>query len=98
MKKYALFLLVGLGACGVTIEQINPAVSEYNGDSVTIQLSSMMQMASPEVQADAISKADEEAARICAKGSKKRAEYASTRNIPISNYSYLTERLYICLR
>ena len=98
MKKYALVLLFGLGACGVTIEQINPAVSEYNGDSVTIQLSSLMDMASPEVQANALLKADEEAARICAKGSKKRAEYASTRRIPVSTYSYLTERLYICLR
>ena len=99
MKKYALIILLGLGACGgISVDQINPAVSNFNGDSVSIQLSQLMDIASPEVQAAAIKKADEEAVRICQKGSKKRAELASTRQIPVSTYSYMTERLYLCLR
>jgi hypothetical protein len=36
---------------------------------------------------------DAEAARICAKGSNKRAEYASTRQMP----DYSVEHLYLCL-
>ena len=99
MKKILILAALSLSACGgITVEQINPAVSDYNGDSVSIQLSQLMSYASAEVQADAIAKADAEAKRICSKGSKKRAELASTRSIPVSNYNAITERLYLCLR
>ena len=64
-----------------------PIVTGYNGDSVTLQ------QASPLAPAARTPAADAEAARICAKGSKKRAEYASSHQLP----QYITEHLYLCL-
>lgn len=101
MKKPVLSVAccVVLAACGVTVDNINPAVSQYNGDSVSIQLNgNMLEFATPDVRAAAIQKANAEAARICSKGHKKRAEFTSTRNIPTGQYAYSIERLYLCLR
>jgi hypothetical protein len=101
MKKLVLSLVCfgGVAACGVAVDNINPAVSQYNGDSVSIQLNgNLLEFATPEVRTAAFQKADNEAARICAKGHKKRAEYTSSRNLPTGQYSYAIERLYLCLR
>jgi hypothetical protein len=90
--------LLFLGACAVTVDQINPVVAEYNGDSVSIQLDGpLMEFSTPEVRAAAVKKADAEAARICRKGSRKRAEPTSSRNISTGRYTYVVERLYLCL-
>ncbi|MTH76326.1 hypothetical protein [Paracoccus aestuariivivens] len=62
-------------------------VSDFNGDSVKIQSN---QMADAEL---AKANATAEANRICAKGHKKRAEYASTRQLP----NYISEHLFLCL-
>jgi hypothetical protein len=79
-------------------DQIQPAVSQFNGDSVSIQVNgTAVEFMSPEDRAVVFAKADAEAARICGKGSKKRAEYTSSRNIPTGQYSYQIERLYLCL-
>ncbi|TCM84821.1 hypothetical protein [Rhodovulum steppense] len=64
-----------------------PVVAAYNGDSVSIQQFAYWAQAAPSEETAA------EAARICAKGSKKRAEYASSRQLP----GYITEHLYLCL-
>ena len=101
MKKFALIAVscVGMSACNVSVEQINPAVSQYNGDSVSIQLNgNLLELASIEVRAAAVERADAEAARICAKGHKKRAEFTSSRRLSTGQYSYMIERLYLCLR
>lgn len=64
-----------------------PVVSDFNGSSVKIQTSAL----SDNAEADA--KAQAEADRICKKGGKRGAEFASTRALP----DYVTERLYLCL-
>ena len=66
----------------------NALVSDFNGDSVKIQTN---QMAANQEEAKA--NAEVEANRICQKGHKKRAEYASTRQLP----NYVTEHLFLCL-
>ncbi len=76
------FILVG---CGFPV---NPIVSDYNGDSVTIVTSAFSD------QKEVKQKTQAEATRICAKGHKKRAEYASTRTNPDT---YEQSHLYICL-
>lgn len=84
MKKViALAAFFPLAAC---IDP-NPTVADYNGDSVKIQTHQMADA----TKAAAVAQA--EANRICSKGSKKRAEYASTRQLP----NYVSEHLYLCL-
>lgn len=80
MKKLALALLA-LSACAPTV------VTEFNGDSVTVQ--SQYAKVMPDVTA--------EAARICAtKG--LRAEYASTREVYAPQYaSGAYAHLFLCL-
>lgn len=85
MKK----ILISLAACTAIVGCAEPQalVSDYNGDSVKIQTSAFVP------QDDARKMAMAEAQRICSKGHKKRAEYASTRNLPDYNY----EHLFLCL-
>lgn len=87
-----------VGACSVSVDQVQPVVSQFNGDSVSVQLNGgLLEFASADVRQEAFRKADAEAQRICAKGHRKKAEFTSTRNIPTGQYSYQIERLYLCL-
>ena len=99
MKKLVGLSIVTLvSACAVDVAQINPAVSQFNGDSVSIQLdNTLFSIASEDVRKAALVQADAEAARICRKGPKKRAEYTSSRTFATGQYSSATERLYLCL-
>lgn len=85
--KALILLSIGLllAACGEL--PVNPVVASFNGDSVALQTSAIVNVdkAKAELQA--------EADRICKKGSKKRAEYASSRELP----NYMAEHLYLCL-
>ena len=81
----SILALLALSACVTTPP---PAiVSEFNGDSVHIVQTDYFGTLGQNPVADA------EANRICAKGSKKRAEYASSRPLPTDQ----TEHLYLCL-
>ncbi|MFK7877515.1 MAG: hypothetical protein AB8B71_17360 [Paracoccaceae bacterium] len=73
-----------LAAC----ENTPPVVSEFNGDSVTIQTNEL------EPRDYQLRISQEEATRICGKVGKK-AEYASTR--PAGPYSGANSQLYLCL-
>lgn len=85
MKKYlALIGIVAIGACATT----EPIVSNFNGDSVTIVTSQFAQ------RDEALAAAQAEANRICVKGHKKRAEYASTRT---NTQTYENSHLFLCL-
>ncbi len=87
-----------LAACDVSVDQVQPVVSQFNGDSVSIQLdNTLLGFATEEVRQAAFAKSDAEAARICAKGPKRRAEYTSTRTFATGQYSSAIERLYLCL-
>lgn len=79
-----LILIAGLSACVAPV----PLVTDYNGDSVKIQTDAFSPVADQKAQATA------EAQRICAKGSKKRAEYASSVN---NSQTYTTTHLFLCL-
>ncbi|HBS49845.1 MAG TPA: hypothetical protein DEA05_07030 [Rhodobacteraceae bacterium] len=93
-----LWLVPLLAACSVSIDQIEPAVSQFNGDSVSIQLNgNQLEFATQQVRQAANAKADARAAEICRRGHRKRAEHTSTRNIPTGQYTYVIERLYLCL-
>ncbi|MFN3275458.1 MAG: hypothetical protein ACK41U_12360 [Paracoccus sp. (in: a-proteobacteria)] len=85
-KTYLPMAFVGLALLAACAPS-TATVSDFNGDSVKIQTNSL---ANAE-EAQATAKA--EAERICAKGSKKRAEYASTRTLP----NYVVEHLFLCL-
>ena len=76
----AILLLAGC------IPPPQPVVSDFNGDSVKIQIASYGD------PADAKTPSQAEADRICAKRGR-RAEYASTRTLP----DYTLENLYLCL-
>ncbi|MCC5967465.1 MAG: hypothetical protein JJU24_15150 [Natronohydrobacter sp.] len=92
-----LLLIFVVGACGPM--NIEPAVSSFNEASVGIQLDgNAMEFSSAAKRAEAITKADAEAAKICQRGPNRKAEYASSRRIPTGQYSYVIERLYLCLR
>ncbi|GKY86992.1 hypothetical protein [Sinisalibacter aestuarii] len=94
----ALAVPVLLASCGVSVDNLQPVVSQFNGDSVSIQLNgNVFEFLAAEDKQVALNKADAEAARICAKGPKKKAEFASFRNVPTGQYSYVIERLYLCL-
>lgn len=83
MRKSYIAIACGLALAGCAA---NPVISDYNGDSVKIQTSSMV--AGPEVEAETLA----EAKRICSKAGKQ-AEFASTRSLP----NYIAEHLYLCL-
>ena len=89
MTKTFLALAAGsislLTACAPNVA----TVSDFNGDSVKIQTN---QLAANGEEAKA--NAQIEADRICSKGHKKRAEYASTRTLP---NDYIDEHLFLCL-
>ena len=86
-----------LGAC--TTVPPEPVVSSFNESSVGIQLNgSALSLASEETRQAAFAAADAEAADICRRGPNRRAEFVSSRNIPINQYAYNIERLYLCLR
>lgn len=86
MKKLLVApLLLGLAACDMPV---NPIVSDYNGDSVTIVTSSL----SNAEEARRLSL--EEANNICRRGHRKRAEYVSTRTNP---NTYENSNLFLCL-
>lgn len=84
MRKLALASILLLSAC---VEPA-PAVSEFNGSSVTIQQSTIVTVPNHE-QPEIIA----EAKRICGKVGK-RAEYASTRSAPNAAYA---DHLFLCL-
>ena len=99
MKNKFLYLLIPFfAACSVTVDQVDPVVTQFNGDSVSIQLNNgLLSMATEQVRQAAFVKADMQAARICRKGPKKRAEFTSTRTFATGQYSSAIERLYLCL-
>lgn len=92
--------VIAIGALGLTSAcatgPIEPSVASFNEASVGIQLPDLTYVPA-EKKAVAISKADAKAAEICRRGPNRRAEYVSSRTIPISQYSAVTERLYLCL-
>ncbi|MDW4551277.1 hypothetical protein R5H32_18120 [Defluviimonas sp. D31] len=78
-----LLALLMLSACAKDA----PAVSDYNGDSVKV--------VTPTRGSDEETKvaAQKEADRVCSIGNRKRAEYASTRELPDNQ----SEHLFLCL-
>jgi len=100
--KNALLLVATSGllmSCSGLVPAPEPVISSFNEASVGIQLQGFaMEMASPEVRNAALAAADDQAAGVCRRGPNRRAEFASTRNVPTGQYSYVIERLYLCLR
>ena len=89
--------LTTLAACAVT--SLTPAISSFNEASVAIQLDgTSMNFATDQVKAESIAKADRLAAETCRRGPNRKAEFASSRSIPTGQYSFVMERLYLCLR
>lgn len=77
-----------LAVAGGCAHHIRPAVTEYNGDSVTI--------ATPQHHPRhwALKAATQEADRICRKGHGKQAEHASSRKDSAARTNY---DLFLCL-
>lgn len=95
----ALVVSAGLAGCGTPESMTEPIVSSFNEASVEIQIGQGdMGFMSEEVRAQAVQKADAKATEICARGPNRRAEFASQRRIPVSQYIAVTKRLYLCLK
>ena len=75
---------LALAAC---VPAGEPIVSDYNGDSVKIAMNNAFGEGARSAATDA------EALRICQKGGKRTAEYASVRQ----SGEYQVEHLYLCL-
>ncbi|MEQ9675045.1 hypothetical protein [Roseovarius indicus] len=103
-KKPALYIAAlavsaGLAGCGTPESMTEPIVSSFNEASVEIQVGEGdMGFMSEEMRAQAVQKADAKAVEICARGPNRRAEFASQRRVPISQYLAVTRRLYLCLK
>lgn len=88
------YSLIGLAALVISVAAcapVSPVVSDYNGASVKIQRSTLTSDTEEEAKAKTLA----EATRICQSGGKRRAEPASTRNLPGDNYT--AEDLFLCL-
>lgn len=88
MSKFSVLslgLIVGLAACAPA----NPIVSDYNGDSVKIQMNTLHGDSKEVAQQKALAQANE----ICQRGHKKTAEFVSVRQLP----EYNAEYLFLCL-
>lgn len=91
----ASITLATLSACAVTAPE--PVVSQFNGNSVSIQLDiSANYLQADEMKALA-EKTNGEANRICTKGNKRRAEFVSKTTTMTSNYTGYQTYLYLCL-
>ncbi|MFV0514119.1 MAG: hypothetical protein ACK5MY_10895 [Jhaorihella sp.] len=84
-KLFPAMLVLAVSACGIPAD---PIIADYNGDSVTLVTSAFADNESVKTETQA------EADRICAKGHKKRAEYASTR---VNQQTYEASHLFLCL-
>ncbi|MFD0858423.1 hypothetical protein [Roseovarius aquimarinus] len=95
----ALAVAPVLALMGCAVPNPEPVVASFNEASVGIQIDgNSLDFASAEAKAAAIAKADAKAAEICSRGPKRRAEFASSRRITTGDYTYVTERLYLCLK
>jgi hypothetical protein len=84
MRVYLTLPFLALAAC---VPPATPIVSDYNGASVKLVMSNGL---GEGVRSPA---SDAEALRICQRGGKSSAEYASVRQLP----NYQVEHLYLCL-
>ena len=73
-------------------------VSDYNGDSVKIQVSGgASAFGLGELGSEDREKAQTLADVICQRGHRKSAEYVSEREVPNGQYSSYRELMYLCL-
>lgn len=92
-----VFVFLTVASCGPMV--IQPAISSFNEASVAVQLNgSQMEFTDAASRAAAVDSADQLAADTCRRGPNRHAEFASSRNIPTGQYTYVIERLYLCLR
>jgi hypothetical protein len=85
-RPFLAVTLLALAGCG-ELTPSEPIVSDYNGDSVRIQ---QMNFIGEGFRSDVT---DAEATRICQRGGRRTAEYASYRALPDGN----VEHLYLCI-
>lgn len=89
-------VVLAIAGCVTNLE---PAISSFNEASVAIQLDgSSLEFSDQPSRDAAVAKADVLAADTCRRGPNRRAEFASSRNVPTGQYTYVVERLYLCLR
>ena len=97
MMTLVLGSSVGLAAC--TDMASEPIVTSFNESSVGIQIQqSTLAVMTEEAQAQSIAMADAKAQDICSRGPNRRAERASSRQVPAGEYMIATEYLYLCLK
>lgn len=81
----AIAAVAALASCGPAV----PVVSDYNGDSVKIQMNTLHSEGKEAAEAKALA----EASSICQRGHKKQAELVSSRVVQ----DYTVEYLFLCL-
>ncbi len=99
MKKYmTISFLTVIAACAAPLQNYVPAVSQYNGDSVTIQVDSTANLLSESDRSKLKETMQLKANEICRRGHAKRAEYTSQITRSTGQYTGVIERLYLCLK
>ncbi len=95
MKKTLLALSLApiVAACTVPA----PAVSQFNGDSVSVQVDSSVDFQPEAKKQEIYAQMQAEANQICQRGHRKRAEYTSQLTKQTGPYTAVYERLYLCL-
>lgn len=97
MKRTLTALALIGTVSGCMAPQVDPVVSQFNGDSVSIEIPIGENFMQADQRAEVRAEAHAEADRICRKGSRKRAEATSVRYTPTSQYSGYTTYMYLCL-
>ncbi|WP_147296756.1 hypothetical protein [Paracoccus thiocyanatus] len=85
IRFLAVLAVAALASCGPAV----PIVSDYNGDSVKIQMNTLHSEGEEVAKAKALA----EATSICQRGHSKKAEMVSSRVV----MDYTVEYLFLCL-
>lgn len=95
--KRTIMAITALTLTACTAPNYTPAVAEFNGNSVTLHTDINAVYLPESGRAALRAETQAEARRICAKGSKRKAEYVSSRVVMTSKYTGHEAHLFLCL-
>lgn len=96
-RTLALIAATTLGACAAGDHQYTPVVSQYNGDSVSIQIDVGAAYQNKETQLVMAEAMVALARNICRTGHKRDAKYVSTTRTMINSMQGYDTSLFLCL-
>lgn len=98
VKYFGAIAALTLAACASTAPS-EPMVTSFNESSVGIQIREFsLAPMNAEARAQAVAMADVKAQEVCSRGPNRKAERASSRQVPAGDDYIVTEYLYLCLK